>query len=145
MVLSAKPIDLDKWPWNKDYTKGYVWQRDYTGNFEGLRTAVLRVDKVYISDTESTPAVVTLCKTDHRYYVQSFDLPTLEESCSLLGIAHLAELEGKTLDAYLVETNILEIKGTEVLGVKVRRELSAQEISARYAQHGGWDNNIHPL
>lgn len=145
MVLSAKPIDLDKWPRNKDYTKGYVWQKDYSGDFARLTSGALHVDKVYFSDTDNTPVIVTILKGDNRYYVQSFDLPTLEESCSMLGIAHPAELEGKTLDAYLVETNILGIKGTEVLGIKIRRELSAQEISARYAQHGGWDDNIHPL
>lgn len=145
MVLSAKPIDLDKFPWNEDCTKGYVWQKDYTGDFKRLESRTLRVDKVYIRDTDNIAVVVTYCKTDNRYYVQSFDPSTLQETCTALAVQHPLELEGRTLDAYLVETNFLGAKGTEVLGVKVRRELSAQEISAQYAKHGGWDDNIHPL
>ncbi|MBI5003123.1 hypothetical protein HZC31_07085 [Candidatus Woesearchaeota archaeon] len=104
MIISTKQWDWDNWVWNKEY-KGSLAQ--------ATKTAV-HVDKVYTNSID----IVAVYKGRDQYYVQSFDQSTLAQSCSLLGVTHPNELEGKTLDAYITET--------EIVAMRKQKEIPAQ-------------------
>lgn len=115
MTLSAKSMDWEN----------YVWNKDYKGSLAQTVKRVLHVDKVYTNEKD----IVAVYKTNDRYYVQSFEQSTLTKSCSTLGVTHPSELEGKTLEAYITET--------EIVGIRTQRQIPSQS--------GGRDENIHPL
>ena len=101
MALSTKLMDWKTWVWNKDYKECLAQ----------ATTTMVRVDKVYTNGAD----IVAVYKQRDRYYVQSFEQAALEGSCSVLGVAHPAELEGKTIEAYVTET--------EIVGIRTRKEI----------------------
>lgn len=111
MVLStlpsALPSDWDAWIWNKNY-RGSLGQAEKT---------TLNVDKVYTNDSD----IVAVFRKSGRYYVQAFDPATLNESCVTLHVDYIPELQGKTLEAYVTET--------ELVGIRTQRQSPASTES----------------
>ena len=103
MAISTKPMDWNTWVWNKDYK----------GSLAAATIAKVHVDKVYANDAD----IVAVYKRDGRYYATSFDQATLHEACAVLAVQHPSELEGKTLEAYVTET--------ELVGIRTQREIPA--------------------
>lgn len=103
----AEPMDWNTWVWNKGYK----------GSLAPATITKIVVDKVYANDSD----IVSIYKGNNRYYIQAFDQATLQEACSVLAVQHPSELEGKTLEAFVTET--------EIVAIRTQRKMPAQTES----------------